>query len=71
MHGLDAHEFGGQLSEEERRKIVNLSRSIVDAAQARVARNRPKGTFYTERGDYGTQRRAKQLDAYLQANPQQ
>ena len=64
MHGLDAHEFGGQLSEEERRKIVNLSRSIVDAAQARVARNRPKGTFYTERGDYGTQRRAKQLDAF-------
>lgn len=62
--GLDAHEYASVHEDEERRKIVNLSRGIVDAVQARVGKNRPKATFLTDRGDYGTQRQAKKLEAF-------
>lgn len=62
--GLDAHDYALTGSLEERRKIVNLGRGIVDAVQARVGKNRPKATFLTDRGDYGTQRQAKKLEAF-------
>lgn len=44
---------------------MNLGRAIVDATQARVARNRPNATFITSRGSYSTQRMAKRLGAFV------
>lgn len=44
---------------------MNLGRAIVDATQARVARNRPNATFITSRGNYSTQRMAKRLGAFV------
>lgn len=51
--------------DDRRRKISNLSRAIVDAAQARVARNRPSASFITTRGNYSTQRMARRLGAFV------
>lgn len=62
--GLDPHEYTQAGSRDERRKVMNLGRSIVDAVQARVGKNRPKATFVTERGNWGSQRQAKKLDAF-------
>lgn len=64
--GLDSGEWvESRRDDEQRRKAANLSRAIVDAAQARVARNRPSASFITSRGNYSTQRMARRLGSFV------
>lgn len=44
---------------------LNLIRNMSDAIQARIAKNRPKATAITERGDFGLQQKARRLDKFL------
>lgn len=52
--------------------MYNLSRSAADTAQAEIAsRQRPKPMFLTTGGDWRTQRKAKKLDKFVEAQMHQ
>jgi hypothetical protein len=48
------------------RLTFNVVRMAIDTLAAKIAKNRPKPTFVTDGGDYEQQKRAKQLDKFVQ-----
>jgi hypothetical protein len=44
---------------------LNVSRNMVDAVTAKIAKNRPKPTVITEGGDFGLQQQARRLDQFV------
>ena len=47
------------------RVTLNVIKSCIDTAAAKIAKNKPKALFLTEKGDYSAQRRAKGLTQYV------
>ena len=45
----------------------NLTKAVVDAAQAEIAGMRPKPSFLTQRGDWGLKRRAQACELMVEA----
>jgi hypothetical protein len=45
----------------------NYVKSVIDTAASMIAKNRPKATFVTDGADFSTQRRARQLDRFVEA----
>src|ERR1035437_6194249 len=48
------------------RLALNVIKSCVDTAAAKIASNKPRPIFLTENGDYSLKRRAKYLTKYLE-----
>jgi len=44
---------------------LNVIKSIVDTAESKIAKNKPRPLFLTEKGDYSQQSRAKKLSKYI------
>jgi hypothetical protein len=49
----------------------NVVMSVIDTATSMIAKNRPKATFVTDGADFSTQRRAQQLDRFIEGLFQQ
>ena len=45
----------------------NVIESVIDTAKALIAKNRPKAAFMTDGADWSTQRKAKWLDRFIEA----
>lgn len=48
------------------RLTANVCKAVVDTAQAKIAKNRPKATLLTNKGDWLQQQRAKKLDRFVE-----
>lgn len=50
---------------EFQRLRMHLTRSMAEAVQAKIAKNKPKATVLTDGGDFSLQQKAKRLENYL------
>lgn len=62
-----AHDSYNQsdLKETDVKIRMNVSRTITDAVQAKIAKNKPKPTVLTEGGDFSLRQKARRLDQYI------
>jgi len=67
MQGLGYNSYS-RLADEGRdsRVTLNVIQSCVDSAAAKIAKNRPRPLFLTEGGDYSLQKKAKQLNKFVE-----
>lgn len=53
-------------SKRAQRLTANVCKAVVDTAQAKIAKNRPKATLLTNAGRWEQQQRAKKLDRFVE-----
>lgn len=66
MVSLDAATYEHSRSEPEENPRFNMLRSMVDSAQSRLAKNRPRAAVLTSGGDWGEQQQAKRLEKFIE-----
>lgn len=67
MQGLGPGEYHrvSQGDDDFQRLRLHLTRSLTEAVQAKIAKNKPKATVLTDGGDFTLQQTAKRLETYL------
>ena len=64
-NGLSMAKMQAQTNSRKDRVTYNIVQSAIDTVTAKMAKNRPKPLFLTSGGDYKIQKRAKQLDKFV------
>ncbi len=65
VQGLSAYDYSKISNLPAARATMNVVRACVDTAAARIAKNKPRTLFLTERGKHSEQRRARLLTDYI------
>ena len=67
LSGVDAILASGPYPVEQGPVTENVIESVIDTAKALIAKNRPRATFVTDGADFSTQRKARQLELFIEA----
>lgn len=67
VEGMGGKQYSRAPNRTSRHRVtLNVIQSMCDTVTAKIAKNKPKGTFLTDGGDWSMQRKAKLLDRFCE-----
>lgn len=65
LQGLSAYDYSKMSKLPTNRLTLNVVKAVVETASAKIAKNKPRPLFLTERGNHSQQLKAKKLTQYI------